>query len=159
MTMMRLEEEMARLASLSPAQLRAEWRRVHRGQAVPAGLSSDLVARAIAWRLQEKVHGGMATARVRELERLAKQLDRTGELDLEREISLKPGTRLVRDWQGRTYRVLVVEDGYLFEERRYGSLTPIAKAITGAAWSGPRFFGLKRARKNAVGEAVHEQAA
>jgi hypothetical protein len=67
-----------------------------------------------------------------------------GELDLERELQLKPGTRLVRQWHGQTYRVLVLDHGYQYADRHYQSLTPIAREITGAAWSGPRFFGLKR---------------
>jgi hypothetical protein len=55
---------------------------------------------------------------------------------------LKPGTRLVRSWHGRTISVLVSEAGYVFEDRTYRSLSRIAREVTGAAWSGPRFFGL-----------------
>ena len=53
------------------------------------------------------------------------------------------GTRLAREWHGKTHHVLILDEGYLFEDRRYGSLTAIAREITGAAWSGPRFFGLQ----------------
>ena len=56
--------------------------------------------------------------------------------------SLKPGTRLVREWNGRTHVVDVSEDGFIFDSKTYGSLSAIAKRITGAHWSGPRFFGL-----------------
>ncbi len=59
---------------------------------------------------------------------------------------LRPGTRLLRTWRGRTMSVTVLEDGFLFEDRRYTSLTEVAKAITGAHWSGPRFFGLAKVR-------------
>ncbi|MEI9927840.1 MAG: DUF2924 domain-containing protein [Sphingomonas sp.] len=57
--------------------------------------------------------------------------------------SIRPGARLVRTWHGRAIEVVVLEKGYLFEELTYSSLTAIARAVTGAAWSGPRFFGLK----------------
>ncbi|MDX3899162.1 MAG: DUF2924 domain-containing protein [Sphingobium sp.] len=141
--MVSLTDQIAGLARLSPAQLRAEWRRLHRGQPLPEGMGTDLMMRAIASRIQEKAYGGIPPARLRELGRLAKQLDTTGELDLARQRQLKPGTRLVRQWHGKPYVVTVLEEGYEFDERRYASLTPIARQITGAAWSGPRFFGLQ----------------
>lgn len=56
--------------------------------------------------------------------------------------AMRPGTRLLREWRGRTIAVLVEEDAFLWEERRYGSLSEIAREVTGAHWSGPRFFGL-----------------
>ena len=142
--MVSLVDQIARLAGLPPPQLRAEWRRLHRGQALPDGVSTDLMMRGIAWRLQEKAFGGLPPARLRELARLAKELETTGALDLERQRQLKPGTRLVRQWHGKPYVVTVLEQGYEFEDRHYASLTPIARHITGAAWSGPRFFGLKQ---------------
>jgi hypothetical protein len=56
--------------------------------------------------------------------------------------TFRPGTRLVREWNGRTHVVDVSEDGFVFDGKTYGSLSAIAKRITGAHWSGPRFFGL-----------------
>lgn len=153
--MVRTSERLAGLATMSPAQLRAEWRSLHRGRPLPEGLSRDLIARAVAWRIQEKVHGGLPPARTRELDRLARQLQASGELDLEQEVRLKPGTRLIRQWHERTYRVLVLDEGFQFEERYFRSLTPIAREITGAAWSGPRFFGVKR--KQTSGAAATRQ--
>lgn len=149
---------LAGLATMSPAQLRAEWRRVHRGRPLPEGLSADLVSRAVAWRIQERNHGGLPPARVRELARLAKQMRDGGDLDLERELRLKPGTRLVRRWHDRTYRVLVLDHGFQYEDRHYRSLTPIAREITGAAWSGPLFFGLKRRTGTKVTPGVGDEA-
>src|SRR5205823_10437464 len=58
---------------------------------------------------------------------------------------LKPGTRLLREWGGRTHTVIVLDDGFEFEGERHRSLTEIARRITGAHWSGPRFFGLRKA--------------
>lgn len=126
------------------ASLRAEWRRQHRGRIIPAGLGRDLATRAIAFRLQERVHGGLPGAYTRELKRLARQLVQGGVDEASKPRSIKPGTKLVRQWHGQTYYVLVLEDGFEFQNRHYRSLTPISREITGAAWSGPRFFGLKR---------------
>jgi len=58
----------------------------------------------------------------------------------------KPGTRLLREWNGKLHAVLVDDDGFLFDDRRFASLSHIAREITGAHWSGPRFFGLKSRR-------------
>jgi Protein of unknown function (DUF2924) len=100
--------------------------------------------RSIAWRLQEKEFGGLPAARVRELDRFAAQLSTSGGLELEGIRQLKPGARLVRRWQGAVYSVTVLDQGFEFESKRFRSLTQIARQITGAAWSGPRFFGLKQ---------------
>lgn len=56
----------------------------------------------------------------------------------------KPGTRLIREWQGKTFEVTVMDRGYAYRGNRYESLSEIAREITGARWSGPRFFGLKK---------------
>jgi hypothetical protein len=78
------------------------------------------------------------------LERAADQLRRGEEIVNATRPSLKPGTRLVREWKGRVHHVLVLDDGYEYEVRRFSSLTQVASAITGTHWSGPSFFGLKR---------------
>lgn len=148
--MARVEEQLAELAMMSPARLRAEWRRLYRGQPLPQGLTASQLARSIAWRLQEKVFGGMPPARLRELDRLAEQLASDGEIDLACTRSLKPGSRLVRHWHGKVYSVTVLDAGYEFEERHYSSLTQIARQITNVACSGPRFFGLKCRAREAV---------
>jgi len=137
-----LEEQLKALRHMRPPQLRAEWRKVFKTPA--PDLSSDLLIRIIGYRLQEKAHGGLAPAVARQLDRMANELADIGTLGLEREIRIKPGTRLVRDWQGKSHHVQVLEDGFLYEDRHYHSLTQIAFAITGVKWSGPRFFGLKK---------------
>ena len=138
-----LDNQLAGLAAMSQAQLRAEWRRMHKGQVMPVGLGRDLASRAIAWRMQERVHGGLAPATAREMQQLLKQLAETGDIALAKELHLKLGTKLVRQWHGSIYHVLVLNEGFQFQDRYYRSLTPIAREITGAKWSGPRFFGLK----------------
>lgn len=139
---MALDDQLTALATMSPAQLRAEWRRVQRTP--PPRLGGDLLARAIAYRIQERRHGSLSPAIVRTLDRLARQSGNNGAVDEKSAINLKSGTKLIREWHGRTFQVLVGEDGFMFEDRHYQSLTQIARAITGVAWSGPRFFGLKR---------------
>ena len=143
--MRRLDEQLAALATMSPVLLRAEWLRVYKAPA--PDLTTDLLRRGIAHRLQEKVHGGLAPATVRDIDRLYRQYARTGAVAPAAHVKIKPGTRLVRDWGDASHHVLVLEDGYLYQDRRY-SLSRIAEEVTGARWSGPRFFGLMR-RKTA----------
>ena len=133
-----LAQEIEALRSLGTADLRQEWQRVWSEPAPPLG--HDLLRRGIAWKLQEQAHGGLPRAAARELERFARLVDRGKPLGLER--VAKPGTRLVRQWRGRTFHVAVMDDGFLYDDRRYPSLSQIAQVITGTKWSGPRFFGL-----------------
>jgi hypothetical protein len=112
----------------------------------PLGLSRDLIIRGLADKLQERAHGGPSRELLRRLQTLAGELEK-GALSFNPSIVLKTGATLVRQWRGRTHTALVREDGFEYEGRRYRSLTVIAEQITGAHWSGPRFFGLtKRAR-------------
>ncbi len=127
------------LSKMKPAELRARWREVYRS--VAPDISPDLLRRGIAYRLQERGQGSLTSSTRREIERHIKRLGRDDEAPV-RAPSLKPGTRLVRSWRRRMHQVLVLEDGFEFDGRRYGSLTQIAIDITGAHWSGPRFFGL-----------------
>ena len=147
------------LQAMTRAQLRAEWRRMVRGQQLPPDLMKDwgrdLVVRILANRAQEKLYGKRPPALVRELNRLAKQLARDGGLQTTRDARPKVGTRLVRRWHDVTYQVTVTDDGYSFDGKVYSSLTPIARAITGAHWSGPRFFGL--AVKNEGGDSANSK--
>jgi hypothetical protein len=138
--MSRLEDRLAGLGTMSPAQLRSEWRQLFR--ASPPAIGPTLLALGIAYRLQEKATGGLPTAHVRELARLSKQAAR-GSLEPEHGATLKVGSRLVRNWHGEPHQVLIRDDGFVYRDKLYGSLTPIARVITGCNWSGPRFFGLK----------------
>lgn len=138
-----LTEQLAALAPMSPAQLRAEWRRVYR--TAPPRLTPDLLIRGIAYRLQERSQVGLPAGVARDLDRAAKRLLRGESLGTKADNRLKPGTRLVRHWNGTTYSVLVTENGFLMGGRSFTSLSHVAEAITGAHWSGPRFFGVKPA--------------
>lgn len=127
---------------MSPAQLRSMWRDTFKDPAPDIG--PDLLRRGIANRLQERVHGSLTGATKRDIERLRKRVERTGKAGAKHAISLKTGTRLVRSWNSKSYHVLVCDDGFEFEGRHYASLSHIAREITGAHWSGPRFFGLRK---------------
>ena len=139
--MHKLVRDIQALRQMSPAELRSTWRDTFKQSAPP--LSPDLLARAVAYRLQERQHGGLSSSVRRELARLTRLVARTGECQSPNHMSLKPGTRLVREWNGRALNVLVCDEGFELDGRRYASLTQIAHEVTGTRWSGPRFFGLK----------------
>ena len=131
------------LRSWSPGELQQEWRR-RLGTAPPKLPSSDVMARMLAWRVQEREHGGLDPIVKARLRRLAKDPDPESERPRRIRPSLSPGTTLVREWQGGTHHVRVTDEGFEYAGRGYGSLSEVARAITGARWSGPRFFGLNK---------------
>jgi hypothetical protein len=129
--------EIDRIRSLRLDALRRQWQLVF-GRVSPAGLSKDLLGRMMAARLQERAFGGLDRDSLRFLESLA-QNERPPRRQL------KPGTVLVREYQGRRHTVTTVRDGFDWQGTTYRSLSAVARAITGTAWSGPRFFALQRA--------------
>jgi hypothetical protein len=135
-------EALSRLPTLDIGELRQQWRSLYKTQP-PANLSRELLLRAVAYRMQEVTVGGLRPARQRQLRQTAQQFNRIGAVNTPPRPELKPGTRLMREWQGRTYDVLVLDDGFSWQNTQYRSLSALAKKITGTAWSGPLFFGLK----------------
>jgi hypothetical protein len=93
--------------------------------------------RAVAYKLQERAYGGLSPA----IRRILAGLREAISVEPPRE--LRPGTVLLREWQGATHQVTVIEDGVLYRGKQYGSLSEVARVVTGSRWSGPRFFGLK----------------
>ena len=144
-----VDVELAELTERSTHDLRLAWRRLHRTDP-PLGLSRDLLIRALANQLQERTHGGTSRALRRRLQNLTAGSRKAG-VPLDPGIVLKSGTRLVRHWRGHAHTVLVREDGFEYEGQHYRSLTVIAGRITGAHWSGPRFFGLGKRAGAVVG--------
>jgi hypothetical protein len=138
-----------RIHSLGLEELRLEWRRLYHGDA--PRLSRSLLILALGYRVQEIEHGGLGKAALRKLRTLAKTLRVTGRVGPTPSLSLKPGARLVRDWRGHTHTVTVTEDGFEYVGTNYPSLIKIARKITGAHWSGPRFFGLQAKDKDRGG--------
>ena len=128
-----LEAEIAALPKLGREALKTRWRELFK--TVPAAaFTPDLLARGIAWRLQEKAHGGLTPELRRQLQ--------GGDDGSAKRISVRPGNRLVRRWRGSTYVVEAVEHGFSYDGQTFASLSEIARLITGTRWSGPRFFGL-----------------
>ncbi len=183
-----LEQEIGNLADLSRDGLNRRWRRAF-SCAPPRGVQRGLLELGVAWHLQVKAFGGLSPQTRRQLQRLVDQRRNIrrgagqdepqtdmpeGEAGSRGSVgkstvgkagtaspaaALAPGTRLVREWHGRTHHVEIIEDGFVFEGRTHAALSAIARQITGARWSGPRFFGLgqplsrKERTKSGTGEA------
>ncbi len=141
-----VEEQLTALTQMPSHKLREHWRKIYRAEA-PRRIPRDLLIRAIAYQIQERAYGGLDRKTKRRLRTLARSLESDGRLPLSPGPSLKPGAKLIREWHGRTYRVAVLEDGFEFDGERYRSLSKIAREITGARWSGIRFFGLAKNTK------------
>jgi Protein of unknown function (DUF2924) len=138
-----IAEQLTRICAMTIFELRGDWQRLHR-MSPPMRLSRDLLVRGIAYKLQERSYGGLSKAVARKLEQGSAAPSSRGDEKPMPMISLKPGTRLVREWRGVTHMVLVHSDGVEWRGQRYPSLSIVARKITGAHWSGPRFFGLRR---------------
>ena len=132
-----IASEIARIRSLPGDALRRRWRTLF-GRIPPTALSKDLLARMITRQIQEQAFGGLDRDSLRFLDGLARQSG-------PRKRQLKPGTVLVRDYQGQRHTVTVSREGFDWQGTIYPSLSAIARAITGTAWSGPRFFALQAA--------------
>ncbi len=139
--MIDVEKELTALAKMPREKLRVRWEQLH-GTEPPAHISRDLMVRTIAYRIQEREYGGLDKNTKRRLRSLAQALESEGELPFSPDLSLKPGAKLIREWHGKTYTVTALEEGFEFKGRRFRSLSGIAREITGARWSGLRFFGL-----------------
>jgi hypothetical protein len=125
------------------AALREAWQRLHR-MAAPAALSPDFLRRDIAYRQQADRHGGLSADTPCRL--AARASAHAGQAPQSRSAAprIKPGSTLLREWHGRTYTVLALDEGFEMAGQRFASLSEVARHITGAHWSGPRFFGLRR---------------
>lgn len=137
--------QLERLSQLTLLELHTAWRRWHR-RPPPSRLSRDLLMRGIAYKLQETAHGGLSKRLLRRLAQIEGERTRSGSPRFPPPIALKPGTRLVREWHGITHTVLIHRDGVEWRGQRWRSLSVVAREITGAHWSGPRFFGLTSGR-------------
>ena len=141
------------LAEMNYDALRDEWRRLYRAQP-PKRVARDLLMLGVAWKIQEQAYGGFGVATKRHLAEMAKVMDRDGDIARNRVARLKPGAKLIREWQGETHTVAVLEDGFEWQGKQWRSLSVIAREITGSHWSGPRFFGLNG--KADAGVAIRE---
>jgi hypothetical protein len=147
-----VDRQIGELVIRSTQQLRLAWRQLHHN-GPPHGLSRDLLIRALANQLQEGSHGRASGALRRRLHTLGGEFDRDG-ASFDPGLVLKTSTTLVRQWRGQAHTILVRADGFEYEGQRYRSLTMIAERISGAHWSGPRFFGLTKRSRASVGAAA-----
>ena len=142
-----LKNELAKLvAGLSRPELQQSWRRLY-GSDPPEQISRQLLTQAIAHRLQLKNLGVLSFPARRALERASEEVNsergtKSGKQNIE------TGVILVRVWHGETHRATIVKEGVHYRGTRYRSLSEVARTITRTRWSGPRFFGLKTAKKN-----------
>lgn len=135
-------EEMDELDNLPIAELRKRWQRAFKAP-LPRGYKRDMIIRGLVHHLQVRANGGLSQSLSRKLRTLAKQLDGEGETSINVGPTLKPGAKLIREWNARTYVVHVTETGFELDGQPYKSLSKIAREITGTRWSGPRFFGVR----------------
>jgi hypothetical protein len=138
--------QIKQLASMSRQQLLDLWEKLHRKAAHPK-IRRELMIPLLAYRIQEMAYGGLKPSTKSELRRIARDLEKpSGSKELKIRNRIRPGTLLVREWQGETHEVVIVESGYEYRGARYKSLSKIARRITGTQWSGPAFFGLNGSR-------------
>lgn len=135
-----VEREIARLGNLTREELIERWNNTH-GRSPPKGISRRLLEFSAAYELQSRLLGGLKTASGKALVSALDPISKNPKLP-NGTGSLGPGSQLVRVWNGRTHHVEVVEKGFIWNGRHFRSLSAIAREITGARWSGPRFFGL-----------------
>jgi DUF2924 family protein len=143
-----LSAEIAGLESLALNQLRSRWKLLYEIEA-PPHLSRDLLRRAVAYRMQENVLGGLKPATRRLLRRVAEDARLRKPTKVVPTRRVGPDAILIREWGGTRHEVTVLENGAMFRGKRYRSLSQVARAITGSHWSGPLFFGLKASAREA----------
>jgi Protein of unknown function (DUF2924) len=147
-----VEAEISKIQSLKPDEARSLWRSTFKRE-VPNALTRDLLVRTLSWHIQERAFGGHDRAALQLLTNYAK-----GKPDAPKERRLKPGTEIVREYQGERHTVVVTGEGFRWRDGDYSSLTAIAQIITGTNWNGPRFFGLRMARDAAGAASAHDKA-
>ena len=136
-----LPERLREIASMDQAAC-AEALAALPGITAPPRLRAETLRRLLAYETQARALGGLSAQERRTLRAVA-----NGQAGRDAGVAVaSPGTHLVRDWNGRTYRVEVTEAGYVLDGATYPSLSAVARRITGTAWSGPRFFGLSAKR-------------
>lgn len=137
-----IEGEIERIQTLGLDDVRRLWQQTFK-KSSPKALSRDLLVRMLAWHIQEQAFGGHDRTTLKILASYAK-----GAPDAPRKRRLKPGTEIVREYQGERHTVIITTEGFRWRDDDYPSLTAIARIITGTNWNGPRFFGLRPAAES-----------
>src|SRR4029077_3139518 len=133
-----LTRELSRLPDEGRENLAQRWSDLY-GAAPPPRTSRSLMVRAVAYKMQEQVYGGLPTP-------IRRMLVDGAEPGSPRRPARQaaPGTVLLREWRGKMHRGTIEQEGVFYQGRRYRSLSELARIITGCRWSGPAFFGLKK---------------
>ncbi len=148
-----LQKQLEQLKQLKSEELRKRWQTLFSSNPPPR-IRSSLMVQAIARRLQEKALGGIKPSTQRLLLGVAEDAGAGIKVSATaKKIQPRPGTVLVREWHGTKHQVSVLKDGFVYRSKRYGSLSQIARSITGTQWSGPLFFGLKSRTEQSRGAA------
>ena len=142
----RVRDGIAALDGLDLGQLRALWQKLYR-TAAPKGFRRELLIRACAYQIQAKAYGGLSPKTRRKLLKIAAQAEQGTFTTAGAPRRLRPGTRLVRAYDGKTHTVEVLTDGFAWNGQKFRSLSAIARAISGTNWNGHVFFGLTRPNK------------
>ena len=138
-----IKTEIAQLSKLSRTQLLEMWGKLYKRTA-PAGIRRELMVPFLAYRIQEIAYGGLQPSTRAELRRIAHEIERSPSRGSVRiRTRIKSGSRILRRSRGQMHEVLVTDSGFEYGGTNYGSLSQIARTITGTRWSGPVFFGLK----------------
>lgn len=130
----KLESLIADISAFDRAECLDRWREVF-ARPPPKHLSPQFMKRVLIWEIQNRALGGVSLKTTRRLNQIASGKTLPA--------MTKPGSHLIREWNGRTYQVEVVDGGYVMDGKTWRSLSAIALHITGARWSGPRFFGVQ----------------
>lgn len=128
---------------LSNAELKEKWQEWF-NTPLPAYASRVFMLGHISWQMQVKVHGGLPRKAKSQMKKLMQHLREGKELVPERTLIIKPGTKLLREYQGKKHEVITTDQGFLYQGKTYGSLSMIAREITGTRWNGKLFFGIKK---------------
>jgi hypothetical protein len=145
-----IAQNLKNLPEMGKAALCRQWQELF-NQPAPAGIRTELIVRMLAYRIQEQSFGGLNPKTRRRLDQMATAFSKDPKAAIANMARVTPGTQLVRSWNGKTHTVRVEESGYLYQSRRYRSLSEIARHITGTQWSGPLFFGLKNRKAKIEG--------
>jgi hypothetical protein len=139
---MDVSEQLTSLPEMNKASLGALWQK-HFGAPPPEQTRRDLIVRVLAYKIQEQAFGGLTSSIRRRMCQFASAMAKDPNSAISTTRVIKPGTRLIRQWQGKSYRVAVANSGFEYDRQWFASLSEIARLITGTRWSGPLFFGLK----------------
>lgn len=142
-----LETQLSQLPAMKTSDLRQLWEKLFGNPPHPK-LRRELLIPILAYRMQEKALGGIKPSLLRRLLAISSEVAKGNAVVCSS--GPRQGTRLVRQWQGKLHEIVVQEGGFLYEGKKYSSLSEIARTITGTRWSGPAFFGLKKRGRKAA---------